>query len=290
MIRNICIVCLLSCTIAGGQSLLSASAAVSTAATPNRAHAVAMIARIPQFDAASIKLAAVRDQQINAIYAYPGGRIICAHCTLQFLTMLAFNLADWQVTGRAEWMSDARFDLDAETSERSQPATWTSKTPLTNVQRQMLRALLMDRFRLEGHRETRTDTGYILKRSDQPLKLLPPLHPGEAHWVGGAGGGSIGGATGIAGKNISMHELATRISSILKRPVVDRTGLTGTFDFEYRPSDTVSGEGTVFDSMPGIGLKLTPAMGQVEMLVIDHAEPPTENGPTTITLETRAVP
>jgi uncharacterized protein (TIGR03435 family) len=284
MIRNFCVICLLSCTIARGQSVLSASAAESPAATPNPAHAVAKIARIPQFDAASIKLAAVRDQQINAIYAYPGGRIFCAHCTLQFLTTLAFDLPDWQVTGRAEWMNDARFDLDAKTSERSQPTTWNSKTPLTDEQRQMLQALLMDRFRLGSYRETRTDTVYILKRSDQPLKLVLPLHPWEAHSVGGAGGGSIGGATGIAGKSISMHELATRISSVLKRPVVDQTGLPGTFDFVCRPSDTASGEvtDTVFDSMRGIGLKLTPAIGPVEMLVIDHAEPPTENEPSTI--------
>jgi uncharacterized protein (TIGR03435 family) len=279
MIRSLCIVCLLSCTIAGGQSLLSASSAESPAAFPNRAHAVSKVAKTRQFVTASVKLPAVRDQQINAIYVYPSGRILCAHCTLQFLATLAFDLPDWQVTGRAEWMGDARFDLEAKTSERSQPTTWNSRTPLTDEQRQMLRALLMDRFRLEGHRETRTDTVYILQRSDQPLKLVPPLDPSEAHSVGGAGGGSIGGATGIAGKNISMHELATRISSVLKRPVVDQTGLPGTFDFDCRPSDVASGEvaDTVIDSMRGIGLKLTPVMRPVEMLVIDHAEPPSEN-------------
>ena len=279
MIRSLCIVCLLSCTIARGQSLLSASTAESPAAIPNRAHAVGKIAGIRQFDAASVKLAAVRDQQVNALYAYPGGRIFCAHCTLQFLATLAFDLLDWQVIGTAEWMSDARFDLDATTAEPSQPTTRNSKTPLTDEQRQMLQALLMDRFRLEGHRETRANTVYILKRSDQPLKLVPPLHPWEAHWVGGAGGGSIGAATGMAGKNISMPELATRISSVLKRPVIDQTGLSGTFDFECRPSDTASGEvtDTVFDSMREIGLKLTPAQGPVETLAIDHAEPPTEN-------------
>ena len=276
MIRNLSIFCLLTCTIVRGQSLLSASAAESPAAIPNRAHAIVKAATIRQFAAASIKLPPVRKPQINAIYVYPGGRILCSHCTLQFLATLAFDLPDWQVTGRSEWMGDAQFDLEAKTSERSQPAAWNSKTPLTNEQRQMLRALLMDRFRLEGHRETRTDTVYILQRSDQPLKLAPPSHSWEAYPVGG---GSVGGATGIAGKNISMHELATRISSVLKRPVVDQTGLSGTFDFECRPGDTASAEVTdaVFDSIRGSGLKLTPATVPVEMLVIDHAEPPAEN-------------
>jgi len=279
MIRSISIVCLLSCTIARGQSLLSASAAESPAAIPNRAHPLVNVATIRQFAAASIKLAPVRTPQINAIHVSPDGRIICAHCTLHFLATLAFDLPDWQVTGTAEWMGDAQFDLEAQTSERSQPATWNSKTPLTDEQRQMLRTLLMDRFRLGGHRQTRTDTVYILQRSDQPLKLAPPLHPWEAGPVCGAGRDSIDGATSIAGKNISMHELATRISSVLKRHIVDQTGLSGTVDFESRLDDMASGEvtDTVFDFIRGIGLKLTPAIGLVETLVIDHAEPPTEN-------------
>jgi uncharacterized protein (TIGR03435 family) len=76
-----------------------------------------------------------------------------------------------------------------------------------------------------------------------------------------------------------MSELAARIGGVLKRRVVDRTGLSGTFDFESRPGDTASGEitDTVFDSMLGIGLKLTVATSPVEMLVIDHAEPPAED-------------
>ncbi len=279
MIRSLCAVCLLSCTLARGQSLLAASPTESPAAIPNRLHAVGKIARIPQSVAASIKLPAIRDREMNAIYVHPGGRILCSHCTLQFLATLAFDLPDWQVTGRAEWMSDARFDLDAKIPEGSQPTTRNSKASLTDGQRQMLRALLMDRFRLEGHKETRTDTIYILQRSDQPLKLAPPLHSSEARSVRGARGDSMGGATGIAGKNISMQELASRISSVLKRPVVDRTGLSGTFDLECSPSDTANGEvsDAVFDSMRGIGLKLTPAIRPVEMLVLDHAEPPTEN-------------
>lgn len=279
MIKGLCIVCLLTCTIASAQSLLSASAAELPAAIPSRTHTIGGIAGIRQFDAATVKLPPVRDQQVNAITVYPGGRIFCAHCTLQFLATLAFNLLDWQVTGSAEWMSDARFDLDATTSESSQPTPSNSKAPLTDKQRQMLQALLIDRFRFEGHRETRADTVYILKRSHQPLTLVPPLHSWEPHWVGGANGGSIGGSTGMAGKNISMHELAARISSVLKRPVIDQTGLSGTFDFECRPGDTASGDltDTVFDSMRAIGLELKPAEGPVEMLAIDHAEPPAED-------------
>jgi uncharacterized protein (TIGR03435 family) len=280
MIRNFCIVCLLSCAIARGQSFVSSSAAESSPANPNPAHAIVAVSRTPVFDAVSIKPAAVRDQQTNTIYAYPSGRIFCAHCTLQFLTSLAFGLGDWQVTGGNEWTrlaGNTRYDIEATVPEGFQSTT--SKAPLTDDQRQMLKALLMDRFRLEGHRETRSDTVYIMQKGDQQLKLVPPLHPWESHWAGGAGGGAIGIATGIAGKNISMPELAARISSVIKRPVLDQTALPGSFDFEYRPEDAANNDVTdaVVTSMRGIGLKLTPAIGPVEVLVIDHAEPPAQN-------------
>lgn len=283
MIRKFSVVCLLSCAAAQGQSFVSAKAAGAPGFEPNSAHAITATASLPQFDAVTIKPALARDQQSNTIYAYPGGKIFCAHCTLQFLTTLAFNLPEWQVTGSAELISstsDNRYDIEATAPEGSQTTTWNSRTPLSEAQRQMLKSLLIERFGLKGHRETRSDTVYILQRGDQPLKLVPPLHPDESHWAGGVGGGPVIGSTGMRGKNISMAELATRISGALKRPVLDQTGLTGTFDFEYRIGDQVANSdvtGAVLTSMHGIGLKLTPSNGPVEMLVIDHAEPPSQN-------------
>ena len=283
MLRTFCVVCLLSCATAKGQSFVSAKAAGVPGFDPNSAHSIAANASLPQFDAVTIKSAVAPDQQINAIYAYPGGRIFCAHCTLQFLTTLAFNLPDWQVTGSTEWVSstsDPRYDIEATAPEGSQSTTWNSKIPLTEAQRQMLKSLLIERFGLKGHRETRSDTVYILQRGDLPLRLLPPLHPDESHWAGGVGGGPVIGSNGMKGKNISMPELANRISGALKRPVLDQTGLTGTFDFEYRIGDQVANSdvtGAVLASMHGIGLKLTPSNGPVEMLVIDHADLPSQN-------------
>jgi uncharacterized protein (TIGR03435 family) len=230
------------------------------------------------FDAVSIKPATARDQQSNVIYAYPGGRIFCAHCDLQFLTSLAFNLHDWQITGGPAWTtlaSEAKYDIEATGPEGSR----SSSPPLTDDQRQMLKSLLIDRFALQGHRQTTSDTVYILQRGDQPLKLVPPLHPNESHWAGGTVGGPIGAATGLAGKNISMPELAARLSNVLRRPVLDRTGLSGNFDFQYRPDDPTAADltGAVFSSLRAIGLNLAPANGTVEFLVIDHIEHPAEN-------------
>jgi uncharacterized protein (TIGR03435 family) len=77
-----------------------------------------------------------------------------------------------------------------------------------------------------------------------------------------------------------MPELATRLSGYLDRPVVDQTGLKGSYDFKYEYStdestfDVVS---CIFGSVQGIGLKLKPAKGPVDVIVIDHVERPSEN-------------
>lgn len=283
MIRTLCIACILNCSIASAQSFVSPRAAATPAADPNSVRAATAFAAMPRFDAVSIKPATAIDQQVNAIYPYPDGRIFCAHCTLQFLTTLAFDLGDWQITGSSDWTaaSSSRYDINAiAPSSYEPPAPDRSRnSPLTDEQRQMLRSLLIDHFQLQGHRETKSETVYILQRGDLPLKLVPPLHPDEYHWAGGVHGGSIGPGTGIAGKNISMPELSTRISGALKRTVIDQTGLTGTFDFECIAGDSATSDvaSALAASMHSIGLKLTPAKGPVEMLVVDHAELPAQN-------------
>jgi uncharacterized protein (TIGR03435 family) len=283
MIPRLCIACILTCSIASGQTFVSPRAAATPATDPHSARAINAFAGMPRFDAVSIKPATATDQQINAIYPYPDGRIFCAHCTLEFLTSLAFGLGDWQITGTADWnllAGNPRYDINATAPESYNSAPDQShKSPLTEQQRQMLKSLLIDRFQLQGHSETRSDTVYILERGDQPLRLAPPLHPNESHWAGGVHGGSIGADTGIAGRNISMPEFGNHISAVLKRPVIDHTGLTGSFDFECRatdpaPSDVAS---ALAASMHALGLKLTPAKGPVEVLVIDHIDRPHDN-------------
>lgn len=280
MIRTLCSACLFTCAIASGQSFVSAGAAGAPAPNPSAGRSIIGTARLPQFDAVSIKPALAQGQQMNAIYAYPNGRIFCSHCTLQFLSTLAFDLREWQIKGGEDWnglASTIPYDINATAPEGSY--SYDTKAPLSSQQRQMLQSLLINRFRLAGHLETRSDTVYILQKGDQPLKLVPPLHPNETHWAGGPGGGPIGSTPGIAGKNISMSELAVCISATLKGPVIDQTLLPGRFDFQFRPNDPSANTGVnegILASIRGIGLKLTPATGPVVTLVIDHAEPPTQ--------------
>jgi len=77
-----------------------------------------------------------------------------------------------------------------------------------------------------------------------------------------------------------MPQLAARLSGYLDRPVLDQTGLNGSYDFKYEYAtddaapDVVS---CIFASVQGIGLKLRSAKGPVQSIVIDHVERPSEN-------------
>jgi uncharacterized protein (TIGR03435 family) len=247
---------------------------------------VAAAGKLPEFDVATIKPTGPNNYEINGGYTYPGGRVECVGCTLQYLVMLAFDVESWQVSGGPSWIEisrGSRYDIEAKPPETSQAIKLNNlekKTPPSVEQRQMLQSLLIDRFQLKFHREQKEGDVYILSRGDKPLKLQPPKDPEGFHWAGQPGGGAVVMGSGVAGTNISMPELAARLSDFLRRPVRDQTGLTGTYDFEYRTgNDDPDSSATVgiIQSMQQIGLKLAQGKGPVETIVIDHIERPSEN-------------
>jgi uncharacterized protein (TIGR03435 family) len=242
--------------------------------------------KLPAFDVASVKPSSPNNYEINGAYTYPGGRVECIGCTLQYLVMLAFDIQYWQVSGGPDWIDitrGTRYDIEAKPSESSQAIKLNNpvkKTPPNAEQRQMLQSLLMDRFQLKFHSEQREGNAYILSRGSKPLKLQPPKDPEEFHWAGSISGGAVVDGSGVAGHNISMPELAVRLSDWLRRPVLDQTGLAGTYDFEYQTGNDDPDAGPtvgIIKSMEEIGLKLTSGKGPVETLVIDHVEMPSAN-------------
>ena len=217
---------------------------------------------------------------------YPGGRVAISHYTLAMLIEWAFDVQPFQVSGGPAWMRDYQYRYEIEavppsTSKSSKANPSTPKAPLNEEQREMLQSLLIDRFQLQFHRETRQGPVYLLTLGKGTPKLTEVDHKerGEFEWVGSVADRGING-DGLAGKNISMPVLAQRLSPYLLKPVIDQTGLTGYFDFriEYAKDeaqpDVVS---CILTSLQGIGLKLKPSQGPVETIVIDHAEKPSAN-------------
>jgi uncharacterized protein (TIGR03435 family) len=240
---------------------------------------------LPSFEVASVRPVGPNETEMNGLYTYPGGKIVARGCWVEYLIMVAFHVQRFQIAGGPRWIDGARFDIQAkppDSSQSSQLNPASPKLPPSDEQRQMLQSLLIDRFQLRFHRETKEGPVFLLVSDGKAPKLNPPKEMDTFPWAGGIGGGLPGGS-GLRGENISMPELAERMSGWLERPVLDRTGLQGSFDFEYRRSDedtyasSADIESSIFAGIHGIGLKLGKGKGPIETLVIDHVEQPSPN-------------
>lgn len=213
---------------------------------------------------------------------YPGGRVVIGNAKLELLIQYAFDVQPFQVSGGPAWMRDyqCRYEIEARPPSTSKSSQENLSSPNLNPeQREMLQSLLIDRFQLQFHRETRQGPLYLLTLGKRAPKLTEVKDEGKFEWVGSVAGAGING-DGLAGKNISMPVLALRLSAYLEKPVIDQTGLKGLFDFKFvyatddAQPDIVS---CILTSLQGIGLKLKKSQGPVETIVIDHAEKPSAN-------------
>jgi uncharacterized protein (TIGR03435 family) len=276
----------------GSATIYLLAAAVMFAGTSCAAHAQGCAgaatagAKLPEFDVAIIK--PFDKSGFGGVLTYPGGRVAGGHLNLRDLLMFACNVQSFQVVGGPGWADADFFNFEAKPPESSPTAKLNpaiSKLPMNDEQRQMLLALLIDRFQLKFHVESREGPVYLLERGTGDLKLDPPKDPNAFPWVGGLEGGAITWGTGVAGQNVSMPLLAERLSRYLKRPIIDKTEITGSFDFKFRTNDLdptvpVMGEdviNSIFTSIKGIGLKLVPAKAPITTIVIDRAERPSPN-------------
>lgn len=237
-------------------------------------------AGLPQFEAASVRPAGPNDRELNGLRTFAGGRIIGKGVRTQYLLMVAFNVQRFQIVGAPGWtdlVTGQGFDIQAvppddSASIHSNPAF--SVDPPNDEERQMLQALLIDRFQLKYHLETRRGQTYLLERRKGKLNLQPPRDKNAYPWAGGDY------KTWYGGKNISMPKLAERLSAWLGRPVIDRTELSGSFDFEYKPGDADNDAditGFLLTAMKALGLQLKASKGSIQTIVIDHIERPSPN-------------
>lgn len=207
----------------------------------------------------------------------PAGRFEGTNVTLVQLLERAFAIRESQIIGGPNWIRSDRFDVIGKTSDSTPP----------NRMPDMLRALLLDRFKLVAHHESREESIYELRLARGDGKPGPGLVAVdcEARGSGYCGNTSTDERSGlgtIKGAGVTMKELADWASNRVDRLVVDRTGLSGNYDLEMRytsarpdavvPADVPS----LFTVMQEqLGLKLEGARGPVEVLVIDSVQRPT---------------
>jgi uncharacterized protein (TIGR03435 family) len=267
------------------------------AAPPAAAQRIELVEEgmLPRFDVASVRRG---DSSAGAgrFDATPG-RYLHENMPLLNAISLAFDLPVHQFAGPLPALTRELFTIDA----RMPVASTAAELKL------MLRALLIDRFTLRVHVESREQDAYALtlargdgrlgpqlrpSRVDCPARMeaqrrnepLPPQPEGSKPCTFNYAPGRID----LGGMPLSA--LAQLLVGQVGRPVVDRTGLTGTFDVELQwslataaalsaASNAAGSDGpSIFTAVQEqIGLKLEPAKTSVDYLVIDHIEPPGPN-------------
>jgi uncharacterized protein (TIGR03435 family) len=242
---------------------------------------------LPQFEVATIKPVNTKGLPDNGTHVEPGGRVRLNGMNLKAMVGVAFNLSYWQIVG-GDSMDRDQYNLDAQPPEEVRATMPDTRHTLFGIQderlRLMLQALLIERFQLKVHRETKTGKVFLLVKNGKPLLLTTTRAVSEDADEGAAPDSF--GSIGFAGKwvlyNTTMPQLAKFASDyMLHASAVDRTHLTGSFDYWGPPEDWNAYEADMPDSfmhmLGEIGLKLVPSKGPVETLVIDHAEPPSPN-------------
>jgi uncharacterized protein (TIGR03435 family) len=206
--------------------------------------------------------------------------------SLRVLIDNAFGIRDSLVFGLPTWSESARYDISAKIVD-ADPAALRSLT--IEQRRAMLAAVLTSRFNLKVHRETRTLPVFSL----EPGKHGPILKPSAdaSAKIANLGTGMVISNSGeIIAKGISFSSFTSSLDGEVDRPVVDKTGLTGTYDLYLRwmpDNDAVSnpkdaGADTTLPSLfaavqEQLGLKLVPSHGPVSVLVVDSVHAPTQN-------------
>jgi len=262
-------------------------AAVTLPFTPWMVPAQEPTAARPEFEVASLK-PNTSGMPGYSVRVLPAG-LTARNITLKRLIAIGYSVTDYQIFGSLPWLESAGFDLEAKSA---------GPTDLPHV-RPMVQSLLDDRFKLKIHRETRELPIYSLtlaKIGGKPGPGLVESAAGACDPVNAqspplaAACGTVTPAPGrIWGQRGRISQLADRLATILGRPVVDRTGLTGLYDIEltYTPDPSMAQQlppGAPGSDVPGpsiftamqeqLGLKLEPSEAPVDVLVIDHVEKP----------------
>jgi uncharacterized protein (TIGR03435 family) len=247
--------------------------------------------KLPEFEVATVKSVDPSVAHVVGVKIYPGARIVISAVPLKTLISTAFRLSYWQVSGGGAWIENDRYDVEAKPPENLRPSIKDLRYTWYGIEdarlREMLQKLLIDRFQLKFHRETKTGNVYLLRRSGKTLRLKPTDAPSA--FANASGGAGSTGSVGFAGGrwvifNTAMPQLAKFAADyVLRAPVLDRTELSGSFDYKQqtRLDDSEANYSDPSDSflrlIPELGLELKPSKGPVEVFVVDHAARPSSN-------------
>lgn len=245
-----------------------------------------------KFEVASIKPA---DPHFSGVSSSrdAGEGIDVRNISVRNLITLAYGLRDFQLKGGPSWIDSESYDVIAKapSSEargvRGIPATEESmdqrKTRFERVQ-ERLRSLLADRFGIVVHRESEEQPVYLLTIAKTGAKLVLVSAPAGSPRKEEGRGHSQGFA-------VPIEMIVVTLSNATHLTVIDKTGLTGRFDYtlDWDPASTSlsanpdapppdTSRPTIFTAVQEqLGLRLEAAKAPAEVMVIDHVERPAAN-------------
>lgn len=242
----------------------------------NVSQSEAQIAASARFEVASIKPSPFTGQGGVGI-RISGNRLLAQHQPLAELVTYAYDIQDYQLSGGPAWVySRNLFGSDVyEVAAKSEGES----VPTQEQLRRMFQALLVDRFKLQLHRETKEMQAYALVVASKGEKLKAHTPDPEIQafkWT-------TGRLENVYAANaVSMESLVVVLKAVTGRPIVDKTGLTGTYKFDLRyanePPTAESTAPSIFTAVQEqLGLKLESVKEPFEVLVLDHVERPSEN-------------
>ena len=218
-------------------------------------------AQDPAFEVASIRPNVNGQGSMNGRVAAAQGKFEAKHAPTRLLIRYAYGVKDYQLSGGPTWLDSEYFEVEAKAADSGAD---------NDQLRAMLRTLLAERFKLVVRREAREMSVYHLLAGKNGVKF-PEIKPGDPRRTPAA---LKPGAVGTM-YAASIPALADMLSSpsLLGRPVLDKTGLTGDYfiDTQFGPDEDML---TIVQDQ---GLKVESAKAPIEMIVIDHIERPDAN-------------
>jgi uncharacterized protein (TIGR03435 family) len=249
-----------------------------------------------RFEVASVRPNKSGGRQID-INTFPGGRFVATNVPVRSLIRIAYGLEDHQIVGGPSWINTYPFDIQAlagrDLPEMNGPFGAGGALP------DMLKSLLADRFGLVAHMEVRELPIYHLVMAREDRRLGDDLRRSAmdcaalfAERKPGAGNPPCGiriAPGSIVLEGVPVSQLASALTGVLRRHVIDHTTLEGTYDLQLnwqmqqppRPDapPAAAPEGrTLFTALEdSAGMRLVNTQGPQEVLAIDNIQQPSAN-------------
>jgi uncharacterized protein (TIGR03435 family) len=226
----------------------------------------------PTFEVAAIKLADPDEKRDG--FDVKGRHVLMENIPVMTMLVFGYGVSPKQVVGVPDWAKSEHWDVDGVPDVEGAPN-------LAQTQG-MVQGLLTDRFGLKVHHETREVAGYALTVAKGGPNIAKSQ--GDPNGLPRQNSHMNAGQRDIKFTNNTMREFALAMQFYMSEPVVDRTGLTGRWDFELKWT-TDETRAPQENAAPGVftavqeqlGLKLEAGKMPVDVLVVDAVEKPSAN-------------